>query len=115
MTIGERIKERREALQMSQEELAHKLGLKGRSSVSKAEKSGDVMTHKTIYAYAKVLNCSPLYLLGLDEETLTDENADFSVDMLSNPKFVDYAKKLFEADEIVQEQVYSYIDFLLSK
>ena len=37
MTIGQRIKQRREELQMSQEELATKLGFKSRSSVNKIE------------------------------------------------------------------------------
>ena len=37
MTIGERIKLRREELQMTQEELAQKLGYKSRSSINKIE------------------------------------------------------------------------------
>lgn len=112
MTIGERIKERREELELSQEDLAKRLGLRGRSSVSKAEKSGDAMTTKTINAYANALRCSPAYLLGFEEE-LTEENANFSVDILEDKTFLDYAKKLFYASETVKSQVYSYIDFLL--
>ena len=37
MTIGQRIKQRREELQISQEELAHKIGYKSRSSINKIE------------------------------------------------------------------------------
>ena len=37
MTIGQRIKRRREELQMSQEELANKIGYKSRSSINKIE------------------------------------------------------------------------------
>ena len=37
MTIGERIKARREALEMSQEELAHKIGYKSKTSINKIE------------------------------------------------------------------------------
>lgn len=40
MTIGERIKFRREELGMSQEELAHKIGYKSRSAVNKIETGG---------------------------------------------------------------------------
>lgn len=67
MTVGERIKERRIQLGLSQEELAYRLGLKGRSSVSKAEKSGDTMTTTLISAYADALECSVIYLLGYED------------------------------------------------
>lgn len=40
MSIGERIRQRRENLQMSQDELAQLLGYKSRSSVAKIEKDG---------------------------------------------------------------------------
>lgn len=37
MTIGERIKARRDELGMSQEELAHKIGYKSKTSINKIE------------------------------------------------------------------------------
>lgn len=37
MTIGDRIKARRDELGMSQEELAHKIGYKSKTSINKIE------------------------------------------------------------------------------
>lgn len=46
MSIGERIRQRRENLQMSQDELAQLLGYKSRSSVAKIEKRWQRLTTK---------------------------------------------------------------------
>lgn len=70
MTVGERIRLRREELGLSQEELAARLGLRGRSSVCKAEKSGNSMTLKTAAMYARALECEPDVLLGWSNENL---------------------------------------------
>jgi len=79
MTVGDRIKQRREELGLSQEELAHKLGLRGRSSVSRAEKSGDTMTPTLMKAYANALNCSYLFLMGIEDEEDTPYNSQNSL------------------------------------
>lgn len=67
MTVGERIKKRREELQMTQEEMAKKMGYKSRSSVNKMEVSRE-LTLKTIRKLANVLECSESYLMGWEEE-----------------------------------------------
>lgn len=64
MTVGERIREQREARDMTQTELAKRLGLSDRSSISKIEKSGDDITLKNIERIAEVLNINPSYLMG---------------------------------------------------
>ena len=56
MDIGQRIKERREFLGLTQEELAFKLGYANRSSVNKVENSREV-SMKKIKLYADAL-CS---------------------------------------------------------
>ena len=66
MTIGERIKERRIQLGMSQEELAHKLGYKSRSSINKIELGGQNLTQKKIKAIAEALETTPEYIMGWD-------------------------------------------------
>lgn len=113
MHVGEKIKQRRLELGLTQEELAKKCGYKSRSSINKIELSRDLPLAK-LGRMAAVLNCTPNELLGF-ETSLTEENANFSVEMLNNPAFMQYAKKLFYADEKTQQQVYSYIDFLLSQ
>lgn len=66
MTIADRIKLQREKLGLSQEELAHRMGLKSRSSITRIEKSGDDITMKDIERIAYYLDCSKLYLMGWD-------------------------------------------------
>lgn len=72
MTMADRIKERRKAMNMTQEELAAKLGLQ-KSAIAKYE-NGRVQNIKrpVIGKMASVLECSPYYLMALDEQEATD-------------------------------------------
>lgn len=67
-SVGKRIKERREELGYSQEELAYKLGYKDRSAISKMENT-EVLTLKKVSAIAEVLKVTPAYLMGWEVET----------------------------------------------
>lgn len=64
MTVSDRIKARREELHMSQEDLAAKLGLSDKSSISRIENKGDDVTMKNITRIATALSTTPKYLLG---------------------------------------------------
>ena len=68
MTMADRIKERRKAMNMTQEELAERLGLQ-KSAIAKYE-NGRVQNIKrpTIAKMADILECSPAYLMALDED-----------------------------------------------
>lgn len=68
MTVGERIKQRRQELGYSQEELAKKMGYSGKSSVCKAETFGDNITTAKISKFAKALDCTESYLMGWSSE-----------------------------------------------
>jgi len=69
MTVADRIRSRRESLGITQEELAKKMGLKGRSSVARIESMGDDVSLKNVEKIAPLLNCSPLYLMGWAPES----------------------------------------------
>ncbi len=69
MTIGERIKLKREELGMSQEELAEKIGYKSRSSVNKIELDRQQLTQKKIKAFADALGVTANYILGIEDKT----------------------------------------------
>lgn len=73
MNVGERIRIRREALGMTQEDLALKMGLKGKSSISRIESAGDIISTKNVAKYAKALGTTPAYLMGWADKT-SDEN-----------------------------------------
>lgn len=68
MEMNRRIKERRLALNLTQEELAQRLGLQ-KSAIAKYE-SGRVENIKrsVLAKMAEVLECSPTYLMGWDDE-----------------------------------------------
>ena len=73
MTIGERIKTRREELDISQEELAKRLGYKSRSSINKIELGANNLTQSKIKAIADALDTTPTYIMGWDEEDTDTE------------------------------------------
>jgi len=68
MEIGDRIKSRREFLGLSQEELAHKVGYKSRSSINKIEIDGRGLPQSKIVAFANALETTPAYLMGWEED-----------------------------------------------
>lgn len=68
MTIGEKIKERRLALNMTQDQLAKMTGYKSRSSIQKIETSRD-SPMKKVRKFAKVLDLSVSYLMGWEDIT----------------------------------------------
>ena len=79
MTIGERIKQRRLELGLTQTELANRLGNKSRVSVCTVEKDKEDLTIERIKKYAKALEVSPTYLMGFEKNTYTPSNAEFEI------------------------------------
>lgn len=63
-TLYARIRERREALEMSQTELADMLGYSDRSAIAKIEKGINDITQSKIEAFAEALHTTPAYLMG---------------------------------------------------
>lgn len=99
MNASQRIRQRREELGMSQEELARKLGYKSRSSVNKVENSRD-LSLKLISQYAKVLDVDPSWLLGWDDEPITidiepkEDKLDSLVKAYANKEYIDKYNEL---------------------
>jgi transcriptional regulator with XRE-family HTH domain len=67
MSIGARIKSRREELGLSQEELAELTGYKHKSSISKLELSRNLPLRK-VEVLAEALKCDPGYLMGWTDD-----------------------------------------------
>ena len=78
MTIGERVKNARIKKGLTQEELAHKLGYKSRSSVNKIELERDI-PRSMIVKIAEILDVTPAYLMGWEEPQSNEQkpNAQF--------------------------------------
>lgn len=71
MTLGDRIRLRREELRMSQEELATRLGYKSRSTIAKIESGENDLTQSKIVAFAEALSTTARWLLDYDDSDTT--------------------------------------------
>lgn len=67
-TIGDRIRLRREELQLSQEELAKRCGYTSRSTIYAIEKNCNKLRQDKILIFAKALDTTPAYIMGWTEE-----------------------------------------------
>lgn len=66
--ISKRIKMRREELGMTTDELAKRMGYKDRSSITKIEKGKADIPQSKVVAFARALDTTTAYLIGIDEE-----------------------------------------------
>ena len=64
--IGKRIKEKREYIGMTQEELATKLGYKNKSTIAKIETGANDIVQSKVIEFANALNTTVSYLMGWD-------------------------------------------------
>ena len=67
-TLYDRIKSRRTELGLTVEELAHKMGYKDKSSISKIENGKADIPQSKIAAFADALQTTPPYLMGWEEQ-----------------------------------------------
>ena len=106
MELGEKVKARRIALGLSQEELAKKIGLSTRFSISKIE-CGRPIKQDTVVKLADALNVSPSYLMGwADEEG--NEIIDDPYDRLKRELGITN----FTEDE--KKEIINYIKYIIS-
>lgn len=97
MTIYERIKALREALGMSQDELAQKVGYKGRSAISKVEAGTRDISQSMIEKYAAALGVTPTYLLYGD----VDGKVLASGETSRRDEFYDLYEKLSDEQRLI--------------
>lgn len=135
LNIGNIIKNRREELGMTQDELAIKVGYKSRSSINKIEVDGRDLPKSKLKLFAKALNISPYSLIDLGENQtinkLIDQledgfdtvlfNIGYNIDSLDNGyvkiKKVDGDTLILTTSEYDQfhEDVNDYIRYKISK
>lgn len=107
MTVGDRIKKRRIELGMTQDELAAKLGYKGRTSVCVVETGGDNVTTTKVVKFAEALDCTPAYLMGWDD--FIDEISAGQID----PDEIHRAIEMYHKYQKVTPKVQGMVDYLL--
>ena len=70
--IGQRIKQVREALGMTQAELARRMGYSARSTINRIENGSQAFPMKKLDKFAQVLDVTPAYLAGFTEADIPD-------------------------------------------
>ena len=81
MTTGQRIKQLRKSLNMSQDELAKRTGYTDRSSIAKIEADRCELTEKKIKLFSEVLRTNPAALMGMTENApmISEQNIAFEI------------------------------------
>ena len=110
MELSERVKNRREQLGLSQEDLAARMGYSSRSSINKIE-NGRPCSQKIIARLAEALNVSVPYLMGWEEEIeknpveLAERHIEILMDEDLNEMFEDFKKLDSAKRKIVKDLV----------
>lgn len=95
-TIGDRIRNRRELLGLSQEDLARMIGYTSRSSINKIETGAQQLRQSKIKAVADALDTTANYILGIDTK------ADSQKDYLDN--YMDQIKDIISEMDDAQKE-----------
>ena len=96
-TIGDRIKDRRETLGLSQEELARMIGYTSRSSINKIETGVQQLRQSKIKDIADALDTNVNYILGVD--SIVEKKNDYLA------RYMEQIKKILaDLDEDQREQ-----------
>ncbi len=106
--IGLRVAKRRKELQMTQQELAEKLGYKSKTTINKIELGINDLRQRKIVEFARVLDCSPAYLMGWTENTEHESIPTTAEPSPTELRLLDSFRKL---DEDGQLDVIEYVEF----
>lgn len=111
MNMGDRIRELRKQRGLTQEELAAKLGLKD-SAIAKYENGRVENIKRSIISnMASVLECSPAYLLCLDDDVVEPAAVDFIISDDEKELILEY-RKADEASRDMVKRLLAYADAL---
>ena len=76
MTVGERIRKRRKELNLTQDELAKRMGYTSRTAISNVEKDLEDLTTTRVKKFANALETTPYVLMGWDNAPDDNELSD---------------------------------------
>ena len=123
MTVGQRIKQRRIELGLTQSDLAKKMGYHGKSAVCAAETRDDHITTTKIKKFAEALNVTPRYLMGWEDINgvpISQPHVDYQAKISDyREEFVEEAIDLYRQIQKLppdkKDQLESYLRFLQSQ
>lgn len=97
--IGKYIRQRRQELGLTQEELAKKTGYTSKAAINKIEKGVNDIPQSKIMIFADALEVEPIYFFKEDTPTIP-------------PRIEAYIKKFMELSPDKQDAIAKYIDFM---
>lgn len=123
--MGQRIRDRRLFLKMSQTELANRSGYSSRSSINKVEKGLVDIPQSKIKLIADVLMTTPASLMGWDEQVeqsclpsgvrpIADQTSNQATILSLNNPFEELWNKISSLDEIDRGKVDAFVSGLLA-
>ena len=102
-TLYDRIKSRRTELGLTVEELAHKMGYKDKSSISKIENGKADIPQSKIAAFADALQTTPAYLMGWEEKnTPNTETSVEGIDLTQSEEEIIKLLRQMDKEQIIQ-------------
>ena len=99
--IGQKIKQRRIELGLTQEELARRLGYKDKSAINKIELNKNDINQDKLVRFAKALECDPNDLLEKPSHQVYATKA-----------VMEYAERLMKLSPDALDNVLQYIEFM---
>ena len=96
MSFGENLKKIREKKDLTQEQLAHAIGLKTKAAISKIEKGITDPNQSTIWKLSQALKVSPLEFFDFYSEKIEEESLE---------PFKEYLPYLANADPVTIKNV----------
>lgn len=110
---NEIVKERREQLGLSQDELARRVGYTNRSSIARIERGDTDIPQSKLYDIARALRVTPSYLMGEESQYVYVENTPMLVaEMTAIDE--ESMEKFFELTPQNREIVLGLIETLLT-
>ena len=116
LELYENIRARRIALNMTQQELAKKLGYKSTSTIAKIESGENDIPQAKIAAFAAALDTTPAELMGLKIITLGPDEPDDTLTVKiskGKPQLEELIKKLDSLSEKNLNRVISVVEPLI--
>lgn len=103
MTIGDRIKARRAEMELTQRELAARLGYKDHTTLARIENGKIDLPQSRLEKIADALNVTPGFLLGWEDEP--EARGSLAAEVLKNPALLRVVENFLKLSAEDQETV----------
>lgn len=113
MTIGARIKARRQELKMSQREMASRLGYTDHTTLTRIEAGKVDLPQSRIVKIAEVLGVTPGYIMGWEQEP--EDLGALAATVLKDPAALRLVQNFMELSPADRQTVSALVDSLAKK